>query len=1122
MPSLSFFTSSSLPTQSTDKAYGVKTADLFRVSSSFDVVSEIPAFAMIDGTILLQQQHADLNKVNLILRPHDQKDLKLPIKYVIYRGLKTTDFIDSTNLSDTNNKVKTSGNELLVKMQVIQNQRAPGTEIPVEALFGNELSPVSSKNIDEFFFKNLAANSQLFTIDCGIELGKFAVGEIGIEIILENPEYFVTVEIAKKNKYEINVSGITDAAQKKWQKDLVRHFVDLAAFYGLHYDIKDGIEYRQGANKLIANTPALVYQNIIDKFFTKNKVYLDIRNENGYSYNYYGNYVGTGTDSYKELKIGQTAAGMLSKEYYTNGWAIHIVDVAAGSGTENEIFLALRVNDNEKPLLAGWNVNLIPNTVVDPPLSNPTSNRIYFTDETLLLPTTPSSEFTNTVSFKVPNITGTLPSQMTTIVRLDYNKRKLDLAFKTLSLTSTTDFYFGTTNLNIPWDTNDSVLWYTDNFKKFIDASSDIGFAGYLETGHIFDTNPDDPSNVNILVYATPERYLLNQGFEKQLSFNKEGGSADLGSFINLVPDVSFERTNLMLSLSENILSFSLALKGKLKKPIQFLGLTKTEWDTVINGAASFLSDNHLKMIKLNNSGASKTDLNGTDYNDFEIVIAGMDNTGVVEEVATGLTVYTLDNLFFNSKDFSNNYQIDYTVAENNLNEFINETLGINGGTGDGIKLNKLNCSQEEIVNLENERYWTLYTGGKSNRDLFALDSTMKTKVTEFKTALDNVSNDYNSLETILKSKGAELLHYGKQQIKSNNKDGILYLTRLIMQVILKNHPKLLSKFPSKIKQLSDIFEKHSRGFAGSEKPVFDENGTSTHFNILISGYDPFAAAMGGGYYDSDGFQSNPSGNLALALDGEKIISQGKNATVKAIIVPVRFKEFDDGWIEEFFTPYITDDNVKMIITFSYGIDGTKYSMEIERFAARHRGIGVPDNNLVPAPESAYLDDVSKNDEYIQTTLPFNSMFISNEVGLDQKAIFHYYKNNELIRQGYDPAIDATQISPINDYKFYPKNPHGNDDLRPDILVPDINITNYPPPSSINVNKLKSYKGPGGYYLSNEIFYRVAYLRKKYNGSKLTGHIHVGYLQNDNSMSVDRSHMLQIIKESIKQAINNF
>ncbi|MDP2162480.1 MAG: hypothetical protein Q8K02_18510, partial [Flavobacterium sp.] len=361
--------------------------------------------------------------------------------------------------------------------------------------------PASNKNIDEFFFKNLAPSSQLFTIACGIELGNFYVNEnndpeeIGIEIILENPEFFPKVEMTKEPKYEIDVNGL-DTAQKKWQKDLVRHFADPAAFYGLHHDVKGGIEYRQGTTKPTAITPIEVYQNIIAKFQTKSTVYLDIRNENGYSYNYYDNYVGTiGPDADKELKIGQTSGGSSPKEYYTDGWAIHKVDITLGSGTENEFFIALRVNDNERPLLAGWSVELTPNSVVDPPLIDNASSRIYFTDETGLLPTpipNPLPEFTNEVSIKVPN----LPSesaQLATIVKLDYIKQlRLNDGVDSFPQHKSTDYLFGPITTQIPWDSEDSVQWIGSNHNKYFDGWLNNGFASIAYLFSIKNINYQD------------------------------------------------------------------------------------------------------------------------------------------------------------------------------------------------------------------------------------------------------------------------------------------------------------------------------------------------------------------------------------------------------------------------------------------------------------------------------------------------------------------------------------------------------------------------------------------------------------------------------------------------------
>ena len=173
-----FFHQSSGITQSTNKSYGVDTsnANKFRVSSIFNVTGSVQAYAMVSGTILLQQQTGVPAKVNLILKPHNQDNLKIPVKYIVYRGLQTSDFVDNNNLTDPNNKVKTSGLELLDAMQAIQQQRAPADDIPIEVLFGNDLAPLSTKSIDEFFFKNWVTTSQLFTIDCGIKLGNFATG----------------------------------------------------------------------------------------------------------------------------------------------------------------------------------------------------------------------------------------------------------------------------------------------------------------------------------------------------------------------------------------------------------------------------------------------------------------------------------------------------------------------------------------------------------------------------------------------------------------------------------------------------------------------------------------------------------------------------------------------------------------------------------------------------------------------------------------------------------------------------------------------------------------------------------------------------------------------------------
>ena len=470
--------------------------------------------------------------------------------------------------------------------------------------------------------------------------------------------------------------------------------------------------------------------------------------------------------------------------------------------------------------------------------------------------------------------------------------------------------------------------------------------------------------------------------------------------------------------------------------------------------------------------------------------------TEMVSYPTDNLYLYTVDGKYFFTKAYSEKFKFGSSIDDHldNFMKILDEQSPNTLNYFENIKY-----SQEEYNNLSNSKFWRDYTGGKSNKSLFELDPLMKNKIIEFKKAIDTININKTAIESLLKQKGQELLNYSKQAIRSNlpckNKDGILYLTRLIMQVILKNHPKLLLNFYNDIESFSDLFEKHSRGLEGTEKPNFSGY---TNFKVLISGYDPFGSAFPNAYYDWDDHQSNPSGNLALALDGVELTSNnGKKAMIKSVIFPVRFKEFDKGWIEDFFTSYVNDDEIKMIITFSYG--GAEY-FNVDRFSSRYRDPENNDNLKKPGGVSNYLLMNNKdNYEFIETTLPKNDL-IQNSLGkvaLHQKTVFNYYNN----------TVDTSAKGGFNNF-----------DLSP--LVPFPNITNYPAPNGIIANKIKSREGSGGDYLSNEIFYRVSFLRETLKPNKLTGHIHVGFLKDD--ASSDRNLMLDIIKNVIKSALNNF
>lgn len=69
--------------------------------------------------------------------------------------------------------------------------------------------------------------------------------------------------------------------------------------------------------------------------------------------------------------------------------------------------------------------------------------------------------------------------------------------------------------------------------------------------------------------------------------------------------------------------------------------------------------------------------------------------------------------------------------------------------------------------------------------------------------------------------------------------------------------------------------------------------------------------------------------------------------------------------------------------------------------------------------------------------------------------------------------------------------------------------------------KIVAKNGYGRSYLSNEIHFRVAYLREMDSAGKLTGHIHMGFNKSDSKSKNDRDQMKDIIINALKTVISN-
>ena len=113
---------------------------------------------------------------------------------------------------------------------------------------------------------------------------------------------------------------------------------------GLYHTM--GVKTNGTSNKLKEQS---LYNSIISKFHTKNTIYLDIRNEEGYSYNFFGNY-DDGSGNNLKLSLG-TATPTLTT-YHHHQWPILAIDASTvNSPNYTDLNIELHTKDNPKPLI---------------------------------------------------------------------------------------------------------------------------------------------------------------------------------------------------------------------------------------------------------------------------------------------------------------------------------------------------------------------------------------------------------------------------------------------------------------------------------------------------------------------------------------------------------------------------------------------------------------------------------------------------------------------------------------------------------------------------------------------------------------------------------------------------
>lgn len=350
--------------QTVAQSFGIIDENQFRTTSIVSITNK-KVISICKGQIFIQPMTGDVTKVNLILKPYIQPINGISIKYFIYRGLSKSNFIDIEG------KIISSGNGLITHIQnEFTNfyQNYPPIPEFLARYIGYPDATTTQQGtdlIDSYFYKisqsydgdveNLVDPTKNFEfpiIPAGTHLAT-ETGSIGLDIVLNYGDYYVAndqnpfkfdLEFARAASNIINVSGITNAYQKKLARETITQFLDPAAYYGLHAN-DGGKIFRHGQTQPIV-TPQDV-ATLIDKFVTKNTIYIYIQSNRQRSYNFYNKYIISDTNA-NNLKIGLSETNLVETTFETDNWPVKVFSTPPAVSSDKQT-IALQFTTDKNP-----------------------------------------------------------------------------------------------------------------------------------------------------------------------------------------------------------------------------------------------------------------------------------------------------------------------------------------------------------------------------------------------------------------------------------------------------------------------------------------------------------------------------------------------------------------------------------------------------------------------------------------------------------------------------------------------------------------------------------------------------------------------------------------------------
>lgn len=366
MAKVFFFTDpNAITSQDSSSAFGPLAGsqgmDAYNLENKFSVTDNAPAIAVCKSLLLAQEVTSNPELLNIALIPIQVNALNnIPIKFFIYRGIKRSSLYGADGKILTVSNMR-SGENIIDRIQDIQqkmNNASGATTAATKKYLGCEVTGDFYLEQAFFFESNTGSNPQdpnLFhpmIVDAGFEIGKFKGGttKAGFQIILDKIGYEPKLsDLRKQNDiFEVSSLPLNATGEQKFkdriQKEKILAYMDYCAFVGNFY-INGDSKIKVYASQSEDNVEI---KDILEKFYNKNTVYIDIRDDYGNSYNHYFK-----TSDTVKLLMKDSSNQMVVNEmnYYNSKWPIlqlrdYQVSSSGSSGNEAiQIAFPMEVGD---------------------------------------------------------------------------------------------------------------------------------------------------------------------------------------------------------------------------------------------------------------------------------------------------------------------------------------------------------------------------------------------------------------------------------------------------------------------------------------------------------------------------------------------------------------------------------------------------------------------------------------------------------------------------------------------------------------------------------------------------------------------------------------------------------